>query len=179
MKITLRLILALIIAVTCVAGVSSYLTVQFEKARLTSELEHRAWLVSEALKESAGPLIPLGPSQKLSSIVEKISRAEQIIGVAVYDVTGRPIAVAKDLSTVLPSRLNILFEDFKADEGRGTYEEIASKQAYLYAVPTYNEEGERTGTIVIFNNASYIGEYLSDIWRRNFLRILANAILIS
>lgn len=179
MKITLRLILALVIAVTCVAGVSSYLTVQSEKSRLTSEIEHRAWLVSEGLKESVGPLIPMGASKKLDSIVEKISRPKQIIGVAVYNGAGRPVAVAKDLSAILPPRLNILFEEFKSDEGRGAYEKIASKQAYLYAVPAYNEEAERTGTIVIFSDASYIGEYLSDIWRRNFLRILANALLIS
>ena len=61
----------------------------------------------------------------------------------------------------------------------GAYEEIASKQAYLYAVPAYDEEGARTGTIVIFSDASYIDDYLRGIWRRNFLRIFANAVIIS
>ena len=179
MKITLRLIISLAIAVAGVAGIFSYFTVQSEKARLTSELEHRAWLVSEGLKESVGPFILKGPSKKFDSIVEKISKGKQIIGVAVYDMTGKTVTVSKELSAALPSNLNILFEEFKSDEGRGAYEKIASKQAYLYAVPTHDDEGARTGTVVIFSDASYIDEYLLDIWRRNFLRILANVIIIS
>ncbi|MEK7313293.1 MAG: trehalose-6-phosphate synthase, partial [Deltaproteobacteria bacterium] len=179
MKITLRLIVALIIAVTGVAGIFSYFTVQSEKARLTSDLEHRAWLVSEGVKESAGPLIRKGPSKKLDSIAEKISKGKQIIGVAVYDAAGKTVAVSKELSAALPSKLNILFEEFKDDEGMGAYEEVASKQAYLYAVPAYDEEGARTGTVVIFSDASYIDDYLRGIWRRNFLRIFANAVIIS
>ncbi|MDP2683366.1 MAG: hypothetical protein Q8P28_11340 [Deltaproteobacteria bacterium] len=47
MKITLRLIFALVIAVASVAGVSAYLTVQSEKARLTLELEHRAYHIDK------------------------------------------------------------------------------------------------------------------------------------
>jgi trehalose 6-phosphate synthase len=179
MKITLRLILSLVIAVTGVAGIFSYFTVQSEKARLTSELEHRAWLVAEGLKESVGPLVLKGQSKKLDGIMERISKDKKIIGVAVYDVTGKTVAVSKELSAVLPSKLNILFEEFKGDEGKGTYEKIASKQVYLYAVPAYDDEGTRTGTVVIFNDASYIDEYLFDIWRRSFIRILANAFLIS
>ncbi|MDP2167566.1 MAG: trehalose-6-phosphate synthase [Thermodesulfovibrionales bacterium] len=179
MKITLRLITALILAITAVAGVFSYFTVQTEKTRLTAELEHRAWLLAEGLKESVGPLVLKGQSKKLDSIMEKISKDKKIIGVAVYDVTGKPVAVSKDLSAILPVKLNILFEEFKGDEGKGAYEKVTSKQNYLYAVPTYDDEGARTGTVVIFSDASYIDEYIFDIWRRNFLRILANALIIS
>ncbi|HZX35263.1 MAG TPA: trehalose-6-phosphate synthase [Thermodesulfobacteriota bacterium] len=179
MKITLRLILALILAVTGVAGVSSYFTVQSEKARLTSELEHRAWLVSEGLKESVGRLVLKGPSRKLDMIVEKIGAGKQIMGMAVYNAAGQSVAISKELPAISPSSLNILFEESEGDEGKGAYEVIASKRTYLYAVPTYDDEGARTGAVVIFSDASYIDEYLFDIWRRNFLRILANAFLIS
>ena len=140
---------------------------------------HRAWLVSEGVKESAGPLIRKGPSEKLDSIAEKDQQGKQIIGVAVYDAAGKTVAVSKELSAALPSKLNILFEEFKDDEGMGAYEEVASKQAYLYAVPAYDEEGARTGTVVIFSDASYIDDYLRGIWRQNFLRIFANAVIIS
>ena len=179
MKITLRLILALIVAVTSVAGIFSYFTVQSERARLTSDLEHRAWLVSEGVKEAAGALIAHGPSKKLDRILEKPGTGKQVIGVAVYDMAGGVIAVSKKLTDNLPLKLNIVFEEFEGDAGKGAYTEVGSRQSYLYAVPAYNDEGARTGTVVIFSDASYIDEYLFDIWRRNFLRALVNALLIS
>ena len=47
MKITLHLVVSIIIAVSIVAGISSYFSVQSEKERLGGSLEHRAWLVAE------------------------------------------------------------------------------------------------------------------------------------
>jgi len=179
MKITLRLIFALVIAVAGVAGVSAYITVQSEKARLTSELEHRAWLVSEGLKESVGPLIAKGPSKKLDRIIEKVGSSRQIFGITAYNAAGEAISVSKGLTDKLPPKLDIVFEEFKDGAGRGAYEKIASMSVYLFAAPAYDDEGVRSGTVVVFSDAAYISEYLSSIWRRNFLRILANAVLIS
>jgi len=178
-KITLRLIFALVIAVACVAGISAYLTVQSEKTRLASELEHRAWLVSEGLKESVGHLIAKGPSKKLDRIIEKMGAGKQIFGIAVYNTAGEVVAVSKGLSDKLPQKVDIVFEEFKDETGRGSYEKIESRTVYLFAAPAYGDEGVRSGTIVVFSDASYISEYLYSVWRRNFLRILANAVLIS
>ena len=179
MKITLRLIFALVVAVAGVAGVSAYLTVQSEKARLTSELEHRAWLVSEGLKESVGPIIAKGPSKRLDRIIEKVGASKQIFGIAVYNAAGEAVSVSKGLADKLPPKLDIVFEEFKDSAGRGSYEKIASMSVYLFAAPAYDGEGVRSGTVVSFSDAAYISEYLSNIWRRNFLRILANVVLIS
>ncbi|MBI5178393.1 MAG: trehalose-6-phosphate synthase [Nitrospinae bacterium] len=179
MKITLRLIFALVLTITAVSGLFSYFTVQSEKVRLTGELEHRAWLVAEGLKESIGALIPKGKSRRLDNILERIATSKQVIGVAVYGLGGEAIAVTKELSKVLPVKPKILFEKIEGDGGIGAYEVVAEKQAYLFAVPTFDDEDSRTGTVVVFSDASYIDEYLFDIWRRNFLRTLVNVFLIS
>ncbi len=179
MKITIRLIFALVIAVACVAGISTYLTIQSEKKRLTSELEHRAWLVTEGLKEAVEPLITKGPSKKLDRIIGKIGEGKQIIGIAIYNTAGEVVAVSKGLAGKLPQKLNIVFEEFKDETGRGSYEKIESRTVYLFAVPTYDDEVVRTGTVVVFNDASYVSKYISGVWSRNFLRTLANAVLIS
>lgn len=124
MKITLRLIFALVIAVAFVAGVSTYLTVQSEKKRVTSELEHRAWLAAEGLKESAGPLIAKGPSKKLDRIIGKMGADKQMFGIAVYNAAGEVVAVSKGLADKLPQKPDIVFEEFKDGTGRGSYEGI-------------------------------------------------------
>src|SRR3989338_6990591 len=168
MKITLHLVLSIIIAVSIVAGISSYFSVQSEKERLGGSLEHRAWLVAEGMKESVGMLLAQGPSKKLDKLVEKISTSEQVFGVVVYDPAGKVISVSKELSGKLPDKLDIIFEKFEGDSGKGLYKEISTVQMYLFALPVFNDEGAITGTIVIFSDASYIDKYLKDILFRNF-----------
>lgn len=179
MKITIRLIISIIIAVAIVAGVSSYFSVRSEKERLGGGLEHRAWLVAEGLQESVGMLLAKGSSKKLDKLVERISASEHIFGVVVYDPVGNVISVSKELSKKLPDKLDIIFKNFEEGSGKGFYEKISTIQMYLFALPVFTDDGTRTGTVVIFNDASYIDKYLNDIWFRNFLRVLANALLIS
>ncbi|MBI5298674.1 MAG: hypothetical protein HY877_00025 [Deltaproteobacteria bacterium] len=82
MKITFRLIISIIMAVTLIAAVSSYFNVQSERKRLENELEHRAWLVTEGLKESVNALINQKPPDKLNKMIEKISSDQRLIGIA-------------------------------------------------------------------------------------------------
>lgn len=179
MKITLRLVISIVIAISVVAGVFSYFNVQSEKKRLSNELEHRGWLVAEGLKTSVSSLIKEGPSKKLDALIEKISTSKQVFGVVVYDPSGNVISASKELADKLPPGLNIVFETLDGDSGKGLYESVFSSDMYLFAMPVLDEDGARTGTIVVFNDASYINEFLNEIWRRNFLRLLASALLIS
>jgi len=179
MRITLRLVIALIIAVSLVAGISSYLNVQSERDRLTSDLERRAWLVSEGLKEAVSPLVTKGPSKRLDRIAEKISSNKEVFGVIIYNPSGNITTASREIKNILPEKLDIIFEKFEGDSGKGSYQSFSGQSLYLYAVPLLGDEGERIGTIVVFMEASYIEKYLTDIWYRNFFRLLANALLIT
>lgn len=179
MRITFRLIISIIIAVTLIAAASSYFNVQSERKRLESEIERRAWLIAEGLKESIGALINQKPPSKLNRIIEKISSDQRVVGIAVYDTSGETISVTKEISGILPPKLNIIFENTEGEIGKGSYEKISNYQTYLFASPIVDDGGEKIGTVVIFNDASYIGDYLERIWYRSFLRVLANALVIS
>lgn len=179
MKITFRLIFSIIIAVIMIAAVTSYFNFQSEKKRLEGELERRAWLVSEGLKESVSSLIAQKPPAKLSKIIEKISSDQRVIGVAVYDPAGNAISVTKEISKILPSKLDVIFENPEGDIGRGSYQKIANNQMYLFASPLHDENGEKVGSVVIFNDASYIRDFLKKILYRSFLRVLASAFVFS
>lgn len=179
MKITFRLIISIIIAVTLIAGVSSYFNVQTEKKGLEGELERRAWLIAEGLKESVSSLISQKPPTKLSKIIEKISSDQRVIGIAIYDSSGNTISVTKEISKVLPPKLDIIFEKGEGEIGKGSYEKFSNYQMYLFASPIMDDKGDKIGNVVIFNDASYINDYLEKIWYRSFLRVLANALVIS
>ena len=178
MRITTRLIVALVIAVTAVSGVATYLTVQQERNRLTTELEHRVWLLAEGLEESTGPLISGAPSKRLDRIIEKISAGKRVEGIAVFDNADRPVSVSKGLSGKLPPDPGSILKDLPDETGKGVFEEIASQPMYVFAMPVIVDD-LRAGSVLIVSDTSYIDEHIAGIWRRNFLRILANALLIS
>ena len=180
MKITLRLILALVIAILIVGGLSAYLGVRSEKERLASELKRNAWLVAEGLKDTAGKLVAKGPTSKADKIIKKMSETgERVLGVAAYGPSGKPVYASKAIKSKLPEKLNIVFEKFTKDAGKGAYENVGGIDTYLYAVPLYGEEGIRSGTLVIFSDASYIQKYLRSIWQQNFIRVFSLALLVS
>lgn len=179
MKITFRLIISIVLAVTLIAGVSSYFNTRSEKKRLESEMERRAWLIAQGLKESISSLIGQQPPTKLNKIIEKISSDQRIIGVAVYDSSGNTLSVTKELSRILPPQLNVMFENSEGESGKGLYENISNRQMYLFASSILDDKGGEIGTVVIFNDATYISAYLEKIWHRSFLRVLVNALVIS
>jgi len=178
MRITTRLIVALVIAVTAVSGAATYLTVQQERNRLTTELEHRVWLLAEGLQESTGPLISGAPSKRLNKIIDKVSAGKRVEGIAVFDNSDRLVSISKGLAEKLPSGLDSILQELTGEAGKGVFDKIASQPMYIFAMPVIVED-LRAGTVVIFSDISYIEEHIAGIWRRNFLRILANALIIS
>lgn len=178
MRITTRLIVALVIAVTAVSGVATYLTVQQERNRFITELEHRVWLLAEGLEESTGALISGAPSKRLDKIIEKVSAGKRVEGIAVFDSADRPVSVSKGMAGRLPPGLDSILQGLADESGKGVFEEVASRPMYIFAMPVVVDD-LRAGTVVIFSETSYIDEQIAGIWRRNFLRILANALIIS
>jgi len=85
MRITFRLILSLIVGVTLVALVFSYLQVQQEERQLMEETERRAAVLAESLQESIEPLLDAKTSKNLQRIVERFGNRERLSGVAIYD----------------------------------------------------------------------------------------------
>ena len=93
MRITLRLVVALVLTVAGVAAFSAYFNVEQERSRLNDEMERRSRLLAESLQESVQPAIQAGSSTNLQRLVEKFGNRERVTGVAIYDAKGHALAV--------------------------------------------------------------------------------------
>ena len=69
MRISLRLIVSLVVAVSVVACFFAYVQVGQEKERHSDELDRRSRLLAESLQETIGPLIEKGPSGDLERLL--------------------------------------------------------------------------------------------------------------
>jgi len=152
--------------------------VRQEKERLTTDLQRRASLLGESLKETIEPLLEKGHPGRLQKIVEKFGNRERLAGVAVYDVKDKLIAATPSLSSHLSVTPKFVTNAMNSDLEGGYFSHLEGKEMYLYALPLHREEGV-AGALVIIHDPSYIQERLSLIWKNNFIRFLVNALVIS
>jgi len=152
--------------------------VRQEKERLTIDLQRRASLLGESLKETIEPLLEKGRPERLQRIVEKFGNRERLAGVAVYDVKDKLIAATPPLSTHLSATPTFVTNAMNSDLESGHFFYIGGKEMYLYALPLHREEVV-AGALVIIHDPSYIQDRLSLIWKNSFLRFLVNALVIS
>jgi trehalose 6-phosphate synthase len=182
MKITLRLIFFLVF-VTAIAAVGfSYWQAHEEEFRLKNELERRASVLADSLKESIEPLLSSNSSASLKRIVDKFSNRERLIGVSIYDFQGTLLAASAQLEARLKESPKFLrsslqeVERLASEYGESGF--LDKTPMHYYSVPLI--VSEKPGYVLtIYHDRTYIIESVRRIWINSFLRALIQAFLVS
>jgi len=166
------------IVISALVFLFTYLQVKQEKERLTIDLERRAALLGESLKESIEPLMERDRPERLKKIVEKFGNRERLAGVAVFDAKEKLIAVTPQLTPHLNTPPPLVTNALNLDQEDGSIFPFEKKKMYLYVLPLHLEK-RVVGALVIVYDADFIKDRLSLIWKNNFIRFLVNAFVIS
>lgn len=177
MKITVRLIVSLLIAAALVASVFSYLQVQSERDTMVQELNVRANVLAEGLQEPIKEYIQSDAIPKLKRIVERFGKRSRLVGIAVYDSQGVRLAYSPALESAFPFTPTKVWESITSNEPVSDIEKVNERAAHLYVVPL-SVESRAIGALLLYHDASFIDARLGEIWRTNFLRLLAHFLLI-
>ncbi|MBI3289336.1 MAG: trehalose-6-phosphate synthase [Elusimicrobia bacterium] len=174
MRITIRLIAALVVAASAVVAVSTYLQVRGERARLIEDIVRRNSILTETLEELTAPALASRDKTRLTRIVQKYGNSrERITGLAIYDAQGEALAftpaLESDLAAIKPLAERAIAQAAPASKL------LQDKFAYVSPV-----QGDSVlGAVVLVRDASFIPIRLSEMWRHNFFRLLWHALLIS
>ncbi len=103
MRITFRIIFSILVVISILVLLFTFLQVSQEKKRLVLDLERRASLLGESFKETVEPLVEKGQIHRLQMIVEKFGRRERFAGLAIYDTSDKLVAATPQLSSDLAS----------------------------------------------------------------------------
>src|SRR5512143_3431638 len=171
MRITLRLVSSLAVAVVAVAVVSAYLQVKQEKGDFQQDLERRARAIALALEGQVKPLIKPGPPDALEAVVEKFDGGEEIVGVAIYDPQGKALVMTPRLRPVLASPPRAIAQSLSRLTGAGEFLRLGGERLHVYALPLAGKAGP-VGTLAVFQDASFIRAQLSRTWFRTLERVL-------
>jgi trehalose-6-phosphate synthase len=178
MRITLRIILSIFIVISVIVVLFTVLQVEQEKERMITDLERRASVLGESLKESTEPLVAKGLAQRLQSIVEKFGKRERMAGVAVYDPQGGLVAASVGVAPHLKTPLPLVPRVLSAGQEEGAFFLMGGREVYLYVLPLHRKETV-AGAMVIFYETRHIKDRVSFIWEDNFIRLLVSALFIS
>ncbi len=177
-RINFRIILSILVVISSLVILFTVIQVQQEKERLTIDLERRASLLGESLKETIEPLIERERFDRLRKFVGKFGNRERLAGVAVYDPQDKLIAAAGQLAPHLAKSPPFVSNATSSDQEEGSMVSIEGQEIYAYVLPL-SQEDKVNGALVIFYDPAYIRDRVSLIWKNNFIRFLANALVIS
>jgi trehalose 6-phosphate synthase len=170
MRLSIRLLAAIWIPVILVVGGFAWVSIERERIRLTADLERRAWLLGESLKEAVEPQLGRGVTDRLERIVQRFQgRAREV---AVYDPAGSPLVVGARVSGALGQSPAFVAEALAAMSVRTGFAPIDGHKAYYYVVPVI--QGERPiGALAIFLDAGEIERRVRQQVQVNLWRSLA------
>ncbi len=177
MRFTFRLLGAIWLAAMVVVGGFALVAIQVERTRLIEDLERRASLLGEGLKEAVEPLVEKGPTARIDRIVLRFGSPTR--GVAVYDRFAGLVTATPELALKLPPSLPFVSAAMTTASVQKGFEPLAGRDTYYYAVPFL--EGERPqGALVIFYDASHIDRRVEELVRQQAVRflILAGALSV-
>jgi trehalose 6-phosphate synthase len=177
MRLSSRLICALVVVLTLVSLLFSYFQFRAERRGLQQDLQKRAQVVADSLQESVVPVLENRSRRTLQQLVERFGNREHLAGIAIFDQHEVPIAITSDLRKQFPHD-SFAPSEIKARFGTGK-EFLWLDSVYLnvHAVPLNTDQGF-AGTLVVVHDADYIKVQSSKFWQRVFLRMLVEILLI-
>ena len=172
MRFTVRLVAAIWLSALAVIGGFAYLQIVEERERLTQDLERRAALLGEGLREAAEPALARGSVPAIERLLKKFGRRDQ--GIAIYDKVAARIAATPDIAPLLPTSLPEVTEALSTGAVQKGFSTLGGKAVYLYASPLMRDD-KPAGAVVVFLDASYIVAAEWERWRYNAVRFLVLA----
>ncbi|RJR35405.1 MAG: trehalose-6-phosphate synthase [Deltaproteobacteria bacterium] len=174
MKITFRLMVSLVIVVAIVTAIFSFYQVNEEKSRMTADLDRRAAILADSLKQSVSSLVGAELPEWLNQLVVKYERLE---GVAIFGLDGKIITATPALKPIIPQPFPAVVKTILKNRPIGELMDISGRETYVYILPLKTDD-KITGAMALFNDATYIGVRLKEIWKYNLLRFLTYTLLI-
>src|SRR3989344_5752737 len=87
----------------------TYTQVNDERLTLAADLQYRTRLLSDSLKESVEPNFARNSTTTLQRIVDRFTDRERIVGLAVFNNRGIPLATSKDLPKRITENPDLVF----------------------------------------------------------------------
>ena len=176
--LSLRLIVSLIVGITLVSLGTSYYTVRMERREMRRDLERRAELLGESLSANVERSLEKGSARELERLTQRFGNREHLAGIAVYDATGILVAETPGLATFLQTEPAVVSEAIADNRNKSGFINAPAGSTHIYVLPLHHED-RVIGGLAVVHRTDFIGEQMRLVWRKAFLRLLAQMVIIA
>src|SRR3972149_379908 len=166
MKYIFAIIGSVVVAVSLVALGFNIRQVDQERATLTTNLEQRASLLADSLKESVEPYyansIQSSFQASLQKVVNKFANRERLAGIALYDNKGILLATSSGLPKAIIENTKIVAEAMDSNTSNNDFFDTEGEDRYVHVDPLHNDESKYSFFTPLAKEITHITKSLSQ-----------------
>jgi trehalose 6-phosphate synthase len=173
--LSVRLIVSLIVGITLVSLGFSYYEVLREKRVLRTQLERN----SEELGESFALNLEKSweSPRALQRTVQRFGTREHLLGVAVYDLQGKLIAITPELKPIIGTVPDDVTHAITENHQQSSFGRLDNYRIHIFALPLHKDD-DVIGGLAVIHDVDYIRAQNLRTWREAFFTVLVQVFLI-
>jgi alpha,alpha-trehalose-phosphate synthase [UDP-forming] len=156
------------VAVVLVTAGFAYLEVRDERARLEGDLQRRAVLVADAVREASDRLVVRGMRTGYDRILARFGRPDR--GIAIYDEFAGVIAATAEVKAHLGPQSPLITEAIRSNATMRQFARLGGRTVWAHVVPIERDD-KSVGAVAVFLDAGYLETAEWDLWRRTGVRL--------
>jgi trehalose-6-phosphate synthase len=176
MTLSFRLIALLVAGVTLVVVVAAWSEVRAERFALQVELQQRAEIVADRLREAAEPALRGNSVKALASTVERLVARQGLGGVAVYDANMNPVAVSTAISEATGGHPSV-GASCVVPQGCSEFVSLGGRPLFAYTTPLQSDSSS-AALLTVFLDASMMAGTAGRVWRNALIFVVPQVLLI-
>ena len=169
MRLLVRLFTAISVATLLVIGGFAYLEVREERTRLQQDLQRRASLIADAVREAAEPLVTRGSRTPASyeRVLKRFGRADR--GIAIYDEFGSVIDATLDIKPSLPPLSPLISDSIRDNAPVRQLKQLAGATVWVHVIPLQRDD-RAVGAVAVVLDAEHLESRELSLWRQMAVR---------
>src|SRR5215470_10138375 len=175
MRLMIRLLGGIWLGTLLIIGTFAYVEIRDERHRVTRDLERRASLLAESLKEAVEPAVHKNSVPAVNRLLKKFATPTRRI--AVYDAAGGPVAAAP-APLLAPDGLPEVSEAIGGNQTKKGLRTVEGAKTYVYVTPLQGDD-RPIGALLVMLDASHLDAAGESLWQYNGVRFLAVAAVLS
>ena len=168
MRFLIRLLGALWLATLVVSAAFAWHEVTQERRRLVDDLQRRAVLAADAVREASERLVARGARTGYERVFIRFSRPDRAI--AIYDAFGSVIDATASVKSLLGPITPLVTDTIQRNAPARSFFTVAGRKTLVYAVPLQQDE-RVVGAAVVLLDAQVLELSEWDLWRRTAVRL--------
>ena len=168
MRLLVRLFAATSLVTILVMGGFAYLEVREERTRLRQDLQRRATLIADAVREASEPLVARGARGGFERVLKRFGGADR--GIAIYDQFGSLIDATLDIKPYLAPVSPLVTDAIRDNVPHRRVTHLGGGTVLVHVSPLQRDD-RPIGAVAVVIDAEPLESRELSLWRQTGVRI--------